>query len=313
MAAGAFMHLTIFLFYSVAALVAPTLLPQPRVRYQVTFANMPHSRSAAAMVLRRDRALQRGYLQSVPRGSSFILVPSPVHQRCKRVVASLALHASHNALAGKPYHFARHATAAAPLPQDDKRIAYKVHRAANHAKHSWTASSPFGDASSLSGATRPFSLRTPSLCSSPPALPLLEVEDPLQYATSDDPPPDCWEDRLELAHVAAADSSIQGPMGAFESLVAVARDVLTQLEGTCQDRATQSKALQMLVADQRKTEELLKVFPQFPPGLSAACEARRRPSPFLRVRHTHRAHGPWSRHPGEADLGVGVILPALAV
>jgi len=99
---------------------------------------MPHKHSATKLVERRRRAVELGYV--VPRpatGKSYIEVDTNIVSRVRAMAASLATHRSHELLAGRNFHFARHASAAVQdrIGSCMHRPASRVQRAANRAKH----------------------------------------------------------------------------------------------------------------------------------------------------------------------------------
>lgn len=99
---------------------------------------MPHSRSPEQALRRRERAIAKHFLKWVPTGSKWMLVPTSLASAAKVVVGSMAVHASHDVLAGCPHHHARLSTHAVrpSLTAEEFRTSQSLHRAANRAKHS---------------------------------------------------------------------------------------------------------------------------------------------------------------------------------
>ena len=98
---------------------------------------MPHSRSAEKARERRDRAVYKGFLVWKPAGSTHVLVPSSLATRVRTVARSLGTHKSHCELLGRSVHFAATAAAQAPISVAERQHAFRLHRAANRAKHVW--------------------------------------------------------------------------------------------------------------------------------------------------------------------------------
>ena len=99
---------------------------------------MPHSRSPAKALIRRERAVERNYLQWVPTGAKWVLASTSIAPAAKVVVRSMAVHAAHDVLSGCAHHHARVSTNSArpSLSDAEARAAQSLHRAANRAKHS---------------------------------------------------------------------------------------------------------------------------------------------------------------------------------
>jgi len=123
---------------------------------------MPHTRSQAALELRRWRARQRGYIVVKPAvGMSYIEVPRWAVARVKAVTASLKLHGEHCCIAGRAVHYAGAAAVAARpfITQEQYDAARKCHRDAN-SKHDWSMSSN-GLSTPVVSATRGRSITPP--------------------------------------------------------------------------------------------------------------------------------------------------------
>jgi len=109
-------------------------------RRAVAILDMPHVRSAAALLSRQRRAAERGFLRATPASDSrFVLVPAPLHGRVKRMTKSLVIHQTRDEQNGFSSHYARNASLAAAragaIPRDVLGSDLKTHSAANAAKH----------------------------------------------------------------------------------------------------------------------------------------------------------------------------------
>ena len=94
-------------------------------------------RSARALALRRQRAMDRGFLQQLPPGRRYVEVAAAVAEEVKAMAKSKELHVSHELAVGRAFHYARHATLAARslIGENDWKRSNAAHRAANRAKH----------------------------------------------------------------------------------------------------------------------------------------------------------------------------------
>jgi len=113
-------------------------------------APMPHCRSVVARAARRERALLRGYVLPVHRGSRLLEVPAPLRGHVRTMAKSLEAHAVNDSLAGTRHHSARLSALAAhrcgALSDSGLRHAVALHRAADRAKHAPPPAPPCGPA-----------------------------------------------------------------------------------------------------------------------------------------------------------------------
>ena len=91
---------------------------------------MPSKHSPEKLAERRLRACRRGYLQHRSAGLQHIEVKSVVAEKIKTMAASLDVHLEHQRIAGRPYHYARHATLAAKdtIGAESTRRALHLHQ-----------------------------------------------------------------------------------------------------------------------------------------------------------------------------------------
>ena len=100
---------------------------------------MPHSYSAEAWQLRRDRAVERGYIQPCPRGYTYVLVETELRHAVVAAHRSLSLHCRHDELTGMLHHHGRlagkHAHYAGVVNPTELAKATRIHRTAGRLKH----------------------------------------------------------------------------------------------------------------------------------------------------------------------------------
>ena len=101
--------------------------------------SMPHCHSAPATAARRQRAIARGFVAPCPQGHRFVAARADIADRARAVSRSLAVHADHCKIAGRPMHSAI-AAATAARPTIGKALfeeARDIHKARNRAAHAW--------------------------------------------------------------------------------------------------------------------------------------------------------------------------------
>lgn len=98
---------------------------------------MVHKCSESALLLRRQRALARGFPRPRLIEVGFQLARTPVVavSRTRDFVESIGWHDMHDALIGFHSHFARHATRHADVASIERHFHLLSHRRAKHAKH----------------------------------------------------------------------------------------------------------------------------------------------------------------------------------
>jgi hypothetical protein len=98
---------------------------------------MVHKYSPDALIRRRDRAYNLGFLVAKPSGTDLVCVPHVVAARTRTMAQSLVVHDRHDAVCGQHSHFARNATfhAKPHVSEDEFAFASSLHKKANAAKH----------------------------------------------------------------------------------------------------------------------------------------------------------------------------------
>ena len=98
---------------------------------------MPGKHSPAKLAERRARAIRLGYALPRSDGKKYVEVPQGVARNVQVMAQSLELHRQHQEIAGRPFHYARLATAAAAtaIGPVAARAAQDAHKQANQMKH----------------------------------------------------------------------------------------------------------------------------------------------------------------------------------
>ena len=100
---------------------------------------MVHTYSEAAWARRRQRAIERGYIQQRPYSGRYMMMEIALMETMKCTYRSIVLHREHDAMTGMSHHFARMASRAARcegmIGDEQHKVATRVHRRAGRAKH----------------------------------------------------------------------------------------------------------------------------------------------------------------------------------
>lgn len=100
---------------------------------------MVHTYSEAAWARRRQRAIERGFIQQRPPSSRYMMVETALLETMKCMYRSIVLHREHDAMIGMSHHFARLASREARfegmIGDEQYEVATRVHRRAGRAKH----------------------------------------------------------------------------------------------------------------------------------------------------------------------------------